>query len=387
MKFPAIAMAVCLLASCSKKDMIATPAEPGNEPVSCKFGVTEFNLGKRGPVEDGLEGRGKPPRNNWSFVPPTTSNPAVILLDFDGEVVQNTAWNVSAPINCAPANMSSENLQAIFNRIANDYSAFNVVVTTNETTYQNAPSNRRVRLIFTETWEWFGQAGGAAFLNSFGTTSNPPAFVFTSLLNYNPKAIAEAGAHELGHTFGLEHQSSYDGSALINFYNYGTGSGEVGWAPIMGCGYYKNLTLWHNGPTSNGYNQMQDEVAMLNNKIGTISDDVSGTITGAEPLTSTREAVIHHSNDVDAFYMNLSSTKTFRAVPYNVGTGNNGANLDIVLKVYTAAGQLLQTINDPSVLDASVTLSPGQYVVSVSVDDNVNISRYGMVGKYTVSLN
>jgi hypothetical protein len=384
MKFIVFVAAVCLFASCSKNDLSLPVSDNQTEPISCDFGLNQFNTTKRGPVEE--TGKGKPPRFTWS-TGGSTAAPGVILLDFDGHTVSNTVWNSFGDIVCAPANLSSEAIATVFNRIANDYSPFNVTVTTDEALFNSTELNKRMRVIFTETWEWFGQAGGAAFLNTYGMTNNTPCFVFTSLLNYNTKTIAEAGAHEMGHTLGLSHQSSYSGTSMVNPYNYGVGSGETAWAPIMGCAYYRNISTWHNGATSNGYNAMQDEVAMLTNKLGSLTDDYSGTTTGAQTLSSSRNGIINTGTDVDFFYVNSTGTSTITAAPASVGAENAGSNLDIVLKVYNNSGALVNTINDPALLHASAVLNAGEYFVSVSVAANPNASTYGMIGKYSITKN
>jgi hypothetical protein len=385
MKFLAFILAVCLLASCSKEDVSSPVADTQTEPITCDFGLNSFNTTKRGPVED-ITGKGKPPRFTWNTGTSTTT-PAVILLDFDGHTVSNTVWNSFSDIVCAPANLSSDALATVFNRIANDYSPFNVTITTDEALFNGTAVNRRMRVIFTETWEWFGQAGGAAFLNTFGMSNNTPCFVFTSLLNYNTKTIAEAGSHEMGHTLGLSHQSSYSGTSMLNQYNYGVGSGETAWAPIMGCAYYRNLSTWHNGATSNGYNAMQDEVAMITTKLGTQADDYSGTSTGAQTLSGSKSGIINAGADEDCFYVSSAGSTTVTVTPYNVGPENAGANLDLVLKVYNSSGALVNTINDPSVLHASAVLNAGEYFVTVSVAANANASAYGMIGKYSITKN
>ncbi len=173
---------------------------------------------------------------------------AVILLDFDGHKVQGTSWNTSGPINCDGANLPTSKIDEIYSRIAEDYRPFNINITTDESKYNAAPSNRRMRVIFTISSSWYGSAGGVAYIGSFTWGDNTPAFVFTALLNYNTKFISEAGAHEAGHTLSLQHQASYDASCVrTSPYNYGTGEGEISWAPIMGVGYYKNATTWYDG--------------------------------------------------------------------------------------------------------------------------------------------
>ena len=134
----------------------------------------------------------------------------VILLDFNGEYVANTMWNVNGPFTCAPANLNAEEVGLILQRVITDFTPFNITVTTDEAVYNAANPSKRTRVVITESWEWFGQAGGVSYINSFTWGTNTPCFVFSSLLGYNVKMIAEACSHEAGHTLGLRHQSLYD---------------------------------------------------------------------------------------------------------------------------------------------------------------------------------
>ncbi len=70
-----------------------------------------------------------------------------------------------------------------------------------------------------------------------------PALVFPERLGNSDRYIAEAAAHECGHTLGLLH----DGTTTGTEYYAGHGTGATGWAPIMGNGYYKSLTQWSKG--------------------------------------------------------------------------------------------------------------------------------------------
>jgi len=319
----------------------------------------------------------------------TTPPPAagVILLDFDGQTVSGTNWNTNGNIVCAPANLTSSQIATIFSRVTNDYAPFNVVVTTDEAVYNAADPYKRTRVIIPETWEWFGQAGGTSFRGSFTWGNNTPCFVFSSLLNYNEKNVGEAASHEAGHTLGLRHQASYNGTVMLSAYNTGIGSGEISWAPIMGSGYYRNMTVWANGPTDVSSTSFEDEVSMITSAVGARPDDYSNTTSGAAILSTSLSGYINNSSDVDYFSVNISSGKTLSAVPFNVGASNDGADIDLVIHVYNAQGQLINTIDDPAALSASTTLAAGQYYVSVSSIANSNSGRYGMLGQYTVSLN
>ena len=319
--------------------------------------------------------------------PPPPASAGVILLDFDGQVVSGTSWNYSGPINCAPANLSSANVAIIVDRLSNDYSPFNMTVTTDENIYNAANINKRTRVIITETWQWFGQAGGTAMIGSFTDGSETPCFVFSSLLNYNVKNISEAASHEAGHTLGLRHMSVYDANGVkISEYNYGQGSGETGWAPIMGCAYSQNLSLWHKGTNSVSSTTIQDDPAVISSVVGYKTDDYSNTITNATPLSSSVNGIRNNSSDIDFFSVNITTMKTVTAIPFNVGSGNQGADEDLILKVYNAQGSLLSTINNPLTLDATTILTPGTYFVSVSAIAISYTTAYGMLGKYTVSL-
>ncbi|HEU4860670.1 MAG TPA: M57 family metalloprotease, partial [Chitinophagaceae bacterium] len=265
-----------LLAACSKSIDQQHPSIINNEKETCSFGLSEFNMVKRPAINIEMS-KGKPgggggngsggsggSGNTGGGGTTTTTTANVILLDFNGEYVTNTMWNVSGPITCAPANLNAEEAGVILQRVTTDFTPFNITVTTDEAVYNAANPLKRMRVIITESWEWYGQAGGVSYLNSFTWGSNTPCFVFSSLLGYSVKMIAEACSHEAGHTIGLRHQSVYDAAGVkLSEYNWGQGSGEIGWAPIMGASYNENLSLWHYGPNSLSATTMQDDVAKI----------------------------------------------------------------------------------------------------------------------------
>ncbi|HEX3167259.1 MAG TPA: hypothetical protein VHQ93_13415 [Chitinophagaceae bacterium] len=383
-----------LLAACSKRIDQQDPSTINNEKETCSFGLSEFNMVKR-PTINMEVGKGKPGTGSGGgtgttggggTTVPTLAN--VILLDFDGQYVANTMWNVNGPITCAPANLTSEEAGLIFQRVVTDFTPFNLTVTTDEAVFNAANPAKRMRVVITESWEWYGQAGGVSYLNSFTWGDNSPCFVFSSLLGYSVKQIAEACSHEAGHTLGLRHQSSYDVNGVkLSEYNWGQGSGEIGWAPIMGASYNENLSLWHYGPNSLSATTMQDDVAKIATVVGFVNDEYANSTASATALSSPKNGLINSSIDVDFFSVNINATKTISLIPANVGPNNDGGNLDLVLKIYNSQGTLLSTINDPLILDAGVSLPAGSYYVSASTTDNQFTTRYGMLSKYTIGIN
>jgi hypothetical protein len=390
--------ALLFLAACSKNiDVDQSAAEDHSTqqtPEVCTFGITNFNLSKRLNVQDFDPNMKKPakPGNSGGVgtttTPTTSSNAGVLFLDFDGHSVTGTNWNYIPTINCSPANLTTDAIFEIIDRVSNDYSPFNIVITTDEAVFNAASSTRRCRIIITESWEWYGQVGGVAYINSFANGSNNPAFVFSSLLTYNAKKIAEAVSHEAGHTLGLYHQARYDANCvLLSQYHSGIGDGETSWAPIMGVGYSKNLTLWHNGSNSQGCSVTQNDLQVIAGVVGYKADDYSNSTAGAAVLSGSLNGVISSTTDIDFFSLNTAVTRNVTAIPANVGTGNSGANLDILLKVYNSQGQLLHAVNDPASLSSSITINPGSYFVSVQSVANANTSNYGMLGLYSINVN
>ena len=159
---------------------------------------------------------------------------AVIFLDFDGHTVDGTSWNYNGPIVCGASGLNNTQITEIFNRVAEDYRPFNINITTDSTKFLAAPANKRMRVIITVSSSWYGSAGGVAFIGSFTWGDDSPCFVFSALLNYNAKYVAEAASHEAGHTLGMYHQSSYDANcAKTTDYNAGIGK----WRNRLGAHY------------------------------------------------------------------------------------------------------------------------------------------------------
>lgn len=383
-----IAAIAVFFVSCSKSvdkpaSSIANTAGTHNEQ-GCDFGIKQFNQTKRAPVKDDLSLR-RPTKTVGGTTPSPTGG--VILLDFDGHLVRNTSWNVNGDLNCAPANLTAAQIDEILMRVGNDYSPFNILVTTDEAVYNAANIYKRMRVLFTESWEWYGQVGGVAYTGSFTWGDNTPCFIFSSLLNYNTKNISEAASHEAGHTLGLRHQASYDANGvLVSSYNYGQGSGETSWAPIMGVGYSRNLTIWHNGPTPYGATSYQDDVAIITQLVGAKNDDFANTYSNATAISSSIEGTVNSNTDIDFFAIDIASSKNISLVPFNVGASNSGADVDLLLKIYDAQGQLISSVDDVNTLNISTTLNAGKYYLAITTTPNQYAPKYGMLGKYSVTI-
>ena len=319
-----------------------------------------------------------------------------IYLDFDGYLFVG-AWpwgaNRVTPAysrDSDPDFSASEiaDITTIWKRVSEDFAPFNIDVTTEEPASFGSKVAQRVAIGGSYS-DWYGSsAGGVAYLCTFTWSGDIPTYVFENNLgNGDPRYTAEAISHEVGHTLCLYHQSTYDANGNKTAeYDAGSGSGPTGWAPIMGVGYYQNLTTWRNGTSSNCSTCYQDDLSVITGPSVGVSyraDDVAGTFGGATALTvvgtsATGSGIIELTSDTDMFSFSTGAgTVTFQVDPSTVGP-----DLDIKIELYDS-GQNLLASNDPAAaLNASLSTSvaAGQYYLAVK-----STGTYGRIGQYTIA--
>ncbi|MBC3875874.1 PKD domain-containing protein [Undibacterium flavidum] len=281
-------------------------------------------------------------------------------------------------------------IQKIWARVKEDFAPFDVNVTTLPPT--STAGKIGTSILITNQVE---TAGGYAYLNSFGTInlSNPPAFCFQNNLANSEKPIAECISHELGHTLGLLHQ----GTATLGYYA-GHGDGETGWAPIMGVGYYKNLTQWSKGEYP-GANNFEDAYAtMLKRGLNPRVDDVGNTIASAAAMESVTSnglnnvnasGIIERVGDIDMFRFQAgpgNATITLQASAFS-------GNLDASVQLLDATGKVLASSNNPTTLGTTLTTTltaNSSYYLSVTGvgrgdPKTTGYSNYGSLGQYLIT--
>ncbi len=327
-------------------------------------------------------------------IPILSSRPGAahtIYLDFDGnfDSVWGSYSNITTPeydIDGQAGFSATEldNMLEIWKRVAEDYSPFDINVTTVDP--GDFSDGVGLRVAIGGSGGWLGQtAGGVAYRNSYtlGGVYTNTVFVFPGhLSNGAVKPVAEAASHEAGHAFGLAHQSTYSGTTKTAEYN----PGGSGWAPIMGVSYYQARSTWYNGQSANGYNVYQDDMAVIasgTNGFGYRPDDHTADAATATLLTVngtsvSGSGVVEHDNDLDYFRFTTGAG----AVSFTAGGVDGVTNLDTVLEIRTLDGQVLFT-SDPSNSNSAtlnVNLAAGEYVLVVC-----GTGQYGAVGQYTVS--
>jgi hypothetical protein len=338
---------------------------------------------------------------NAFAVPKLSSYPgavATIFLDFDGHYVQSSVWNGGNPLNCAPSGMTDPQITEMFYRVSEDYRPFQLNITTDSAVFLAAPLNRRVRVIITTTSAWQPGVGGIAYVGSFSWGDDTPCFVFSDRLNYSSKRVGECCSHESGHTVGLSHQSKYgvDCSTPTETYNSGSlTAGEIGWAPIMGNSYYRNMSNWNNGPTPYGCTNVQNNLTIIatQNGFGYRTDDYPETLNGATTVLAGNNfsvnGIITTDLDKDAFKFTLSANSNFHftALPFSIAPGSIGANLDVRVELFSSPTTMIKDYDPDATMSVAIDtiLNAGTYYLKISGTGNSNVSSYGSLGAYTIS--
>jgi hypothetical protein len=327
---------------------------------------------------------------------------AVLYLDFDGETVIDPRWNSGNAIGAQPSSLTGAEVAEVWNRVKEDYWPFNIDVTTDVTRYDNAPVGRRMRCIITPTCAWytnvFGAVGGVAAYYSFAQagqltfSSTVPCWVF---IDYNAKYVAEAASHELGHTLGLHHDGREIPGTGHEEYYAGHGIGAVGWAPIMGVSYYKELTQWSKGEYLYANNQEDDLAIIANaaNGFGYVADEAGNSLGSAAALIAPGGAVnqtgiISGNNDID-FYV---FTAGAGGVTISANPAPISPNLDILLELRNSIGTVLASSNPDTALDSSIScnVAAGTYYIGIQGAGRGDVlgdgySTCGSIGYYSLS--
>jgi hypothetical protein len=344
-----------------------------------------------------------------------------IYLDFTGMDIAGTAWASSGALtgsqtNIAPydtdgngSTFSTAERQVIidaWSAVAEDYSMFDVDVTTQEPTQaqlDRSSSSDQVygtRALITSgsnaVQDSCGGCGGIAYVgtyNVYGVPSNwyMPAFAFAQSW-FNGKIISDIVSHEVGHNLGLSH----DGYTPDEYY-----LGRSGWAPIMGAGYYQPLVQWSNGDYGSATQQQDDFSVMASYGVSLFADDAGNTQGTANAISaaSVTNGVITTRSDVDFYsFVAVKATEDIAVTSPSISS-----DLDVALTVYDASGNVLATSN-PSMsridnytlvgldasLTANVTVGSTYYVKIDGVGQGdpatTGYSDYGSVGQYVLTL-
>ena len=300
--------------------------------------------------------------------------PTAVYLDFNGGSYGGTTY---APYDedGNPNVLNATEQQHITNawqQVSQYFAMFDTDVTTEHPTVPFA-------------WDLISNSvsGGYSYVGVFPNTT-PRSFNQSS----DARTRTSGLAHEIGHNFGLQHQSDYD--LLGNKTNEYTSGYDNLHGAIMGVDYARTVHKWFLGHPSNSATGLQDDLSVIASKIrryeppggdGYRPNDYGGTIDQATPLADYgdyqyAEGVVERQDDRDAFSFttdgNPVAVYAYRAVPSPV---------HLKLEIYQEDGTILVAAADPNNTDqyVNLTLPAGTYYAIVS-----SFGEYGDVGAYSL---
>lgn len=313
---------------------------------------------------------------------------AVVFLDFEGGPGPWPGWG-NFPV--LPAGASNSEIKEVWERVSEDFQPFNINVTTDRKTFEAAPKSSRQRVMVTPTNTASPGNGGVAFYGAFNSTADSVCWAFYT----TGKNAAEVISHEVGHTLNLSHDGRQAPDQNREEYYGGHGSGDTGWAPIMGVGYSRVLSQWSKGEYAYA-TQTEDDLTRITNSNNTVAyriDDYGSAHANAGPLeifpnnSVSNEGIIERNTDVDAFRFE----STGGSVSFTVTRVNAGPNLDIQASIHNSAGTQIVSSNPADSLNATVSasLAAGEYtlrVTGVGKGDATNgYTNYGSLGAYLIT--
>lgn len=319
------------------------------------------------------------------------SAPVTIFLDFDGDA--GGAWGgyTVTPTPAFDTNNDSAHFDAteideirrMWQLVVDAYSPFDV----NVTTADPGPlvDGASVRAVVGGNSNWTGgNYGGLAFIGSFTNTLPNTVWVFSDLTGRGSADhvgwTARVISHELGHSFGLWHQSVISPSTGFNEGEYDNGTPLT--SPLMGYQYAGQRSTWRTGLNTLG--EMQNDVAtMLAGGLSPIVDDVPTGQTRLLTLGTPIGGRIETPTDTDSFTFTLASSRiiNFRADPPLTGVHGTGT-LDVAMRL-TGAGVNRDLDSFALGESLSVALAPGTYTLQVRAGSTR--LGYSNLGSYTVS--
>lgn len=349
--------------------------------------------------------------------------PYTMYLNFSGFAYPGT-WGGQTPGTVPAYNgqtgssftaTEQANIKNIWTRIAEQYSPFNINVTTvdpavaagqaaNDNTrhnYYQATPRMMHTIIGNGASNFFGSAGGVSYVNVMHGTSSPANGYHTNWAFVNRLGgvnafhnIGTASAHELGHAASLSHQGDYIGSTRVNEYSTNNGSGSL--APTVGVAYSAARGAWRVGRINTTVTTIQnDALSILTNNPnlnGFINDGIGRSLTKATPLpmnggsidfsfaqgvivpvSNTNPNPIGEDNYYSGYYSFFTtggiSTINLRAGRQSItaGIADPDPMLDGTLRILDNGGNILQTAATSSLSESiTINLAAGNYYIQVS---------------------
>jgi len=313
----------------------------------------------------------------------------MIYLNFDGAIIRQgfenagnfTSSIVSGIRNCPAPTLTQAQKDEVIKRVADDYSPFNIRVTTDHAEFLAYPAAFREMVLVTTMPGVAGFGNGidiggvAPWVGDRFRLPNSISFVFASAFSNDPSDVASVISHESGHQLGLDHQHRFSPTCdFFGEYHPGFGSGPLAFSPIMGIGLTGVDNWFAQTCTRNGY--AQDDYSKVNDQVAVRTDDFPDSPSGRPQPNGPITGVLEHGYDVD--YVRVK----FR----NPGPATiSSDNIDLKVSVLGGGGEVIAVYNDPDSTNVTIPSVHGTRYLRIEGESNANMSSVFMTGTYRIT--
>jgi len=319
------------------------------------------------------------------------ANDLLLYINFNqtGTVVRQGFGNadtltssiISGSRSCPPPSLTQEQKDEILRLVRDDYSPFNIRVTTDAAEFAAYPRALKEMCLITTFPSVIGHPSSTLGVSPFTFPGNRLpgdfAFVFSNAIGGDPKDVAAVVYHESGHLLGLAHQNLFDDSCgLIYEYHHSFGLGVLAFSPIMGDGLGNGITNWFAQSCQGSFFGLpQNDYELINSQVTVKSDDFPDEPTGDIVDATEITGLLERAGDTDFIKINFKNPGALSVT---------SDNIDLKVSLVTAGGKVLEEYNDPDQINVALPSAKGLRFLKIEAESNANMSAQFMTGTYKV---
>jgi hypothetical protein len=313
----------------------------------------------------------------------------LLFINFNGAVVRQGSENadtftssiISGIRSCPAPSLTQAQKDEIVRLVRDDFSPFNIRVTTDAAEFAAYPRINKEMSIVTTLPGVIGHQsgeGGVAPATTLGRrVIGGISFTFSSAMGNDPSDVAAVISHESGHLLSLDHQHQYnDTCGVFREYHPGFGTGPLSFDPIMGEAFTDGINNWFAQSCIDPFFGVpQDDYEFISDQVDVRADDFPDLPTRNQVSAENFDGVLEHGGDVDYVLINFRSPG-----PLTITSDN----IDLKVSVVVPGGHVFEEFNDPASTNVSIPSIEGLRYLRIEAAGNENMSAQFMTGTYHV---
>lgn len=318
------------------------------------------------------------------------ANELLLYLNFNGGTVRPGFGNadtltssiISGVRFCPAPSLTQAQKDEIVRLVRDDFSPFNIRVTTDFAEFQAYPRINKEMCLITTFPSVIGHPSSEGGVSPFASIGlrlpGDLAFVFASPFGNEPVDVAAVVSHESAHLLGLGHQHKFsDTCGLLAEYHPGFGTGPISFDPLMGEATGVGINNWFAQSCIDPfYGVAQNDYELINSQVAVRDDDFPNTPSGGTLSGGEITGILEQAGDVDYMKINFKNPG-----PVTITSDN----IDLKVSVFNNGGKLMGEYNDPFDTNVTIPSVNGLRYLKIEGESNDNMSAQFMTGMYKVT--